>query len=140
MVGVSPPQDPIEGGNVNNSNENENPNKGETEDINNESQSEISIAAGNADDDDTPVGLIITFVLLSIMVCVMLTLFFRAKSKNNEAKQNPRSATAIVAPHGYDDDLNKVYDVSLDDEDSVDTEESDTFIAVEDGEGRLAGH
>lgn len=135
MVGASP-QDPIDGGNVNTGNENEN--EDETEDINSENDSEIPIGAANTDDDETPVGLIITFVLLSIMVCVMLTLFFRAKRRNNETKDIPRSTKALVAPHGYDVDLNKVYDVALDDVDSVDTEESDTFIFAEDVEGRLA--
>jgi hypothetical protein len=35
---------------------------------------------------------------------------------------------APVVPVGYDDEWNKVYDVALDDEGSVDTEESDGIV------------
>jgi len=135
------PQDPIDGGNSSGGSENENVNNGVTEDINREDEPEVFIGAASENDDDTPAGLIVLFVLISIIVCIMLTLFFRAKRKN-ETKNTPRSTEAMfkVAPHGYDDELNKVYDVSLDDEDSVDTEDSDvvTFVVEEDIEGRLA--
>jgi len=134
MIGANP-QDPIDGGNVNSGKDDEV--------INGESESEIFVGATNANDDGAPVGLIILFVLLSIFVCVMLTLFFRAKRKNETTGAGSRSSTEAmfkVTPEGYDDEFNKVYDVALDDEDSVNTEESDgvTFIVAEDSEGRLS--
>jgi hypothetical protein len=135
------PSYPIDGGNSIGERDNEDVNDGVTQDINRNDVSEIFVGAADDNDDDTPDGLIVLFFLLSIMVCFMMALFFRSKRKN-ETKSPPRSTEAMfkVAPHGYDDDLNKVYDVSLDDEDSVDTEESDVvaFIVAEDIEGRLA--
>lgn len=133
--------DPVGGGSSSGGSDDEDANNnGVTEDVNREDESEIFIGTANEHDDDTPVGLIVLFVLLSVFVCIMLTLFFRAKRKT-DTKDTPRSTEAMfkVAPLGYDDEMNKVYDVSLDDDASVDTEDSDvvTFIAAEDSNGRL---
>jgi len=94
---------------------------------NRENESEIFIGAANEDNDDAPVGLIVTMILISCIICIMLSLFYRAKATNQTSKEAPRSSEAMFkpTPDGYDDEMNKVYDVALDDEDSVDTEESD---------------
>merc|ERR1712194_25214 len=125
-----------DGGSVGSGNGN---NNNDASDSNIENESEIFIGSKNNDDDDddTPVGLILAMILMTCIIFIMISLFYRAKSKNQTLKKEaPKSseATSIPAPHGYDDDLNKVFDVALDDEDSVDTEESDgvTYFLEED--------
>ena len=77
-----------------------------------------------------------------------MALFCYAKRTNkNKNTQVPRAMDAMCkvvpdVPDGYDDELNKVYDVALDDEDSVDTEESDgiVYFVEEDIEQRTSSH
>ncbi|KAL3931564.1 MAG: hypothetical protein SGBAC_011247, partial [Bacillariaceae sp.] len=120
-------EDPIDGDGGDSTNE---------DDLSNEDNDEENTSnllfGGDIENTDVPVGLIVTLALGSIILCMLLALCCYSKRGGKKA-QNPRMVEAIckvapTVPDGYDDELNKVYDVALDDEDSVDTEESDGII------------
>mmetsp|Transcript_21512 Transcript_21512/g.53148 ORF Transcript_21512/g.53148 Transcript_21512/m.53148 type:complete len:578 (+) Transcript_21512:113-1846(+) len=117
-------QDPINGGDSNNGN-------GNNEDFEQESESNLMFGR-DIENTGVPVGLVVTIVLGSIILCMLLALCCYAK-RSEKKSQVPKTMEAMCkvapdVPDGYDDDLNKVYDVALDDEDSVDTEESDGIV------------
>lgn len=125
----------INGGSVGNGNGN---NINDAVGTNRENESEIFIGAANEDNDDAPVGMIVTLVLMSAILCVLLILFFLAK-RNRKDEGAPRSmdAKCQVLPGSQDDEMNKMYEAKLADDISVDTETSgEVVFAVTDIEQR----
>jgi len=91
----------------------------------------------NDDDDDAPVGMIVTLVLMSAILCVLLTLYFLAKrNKKDQGASRSIDAQCQVLPGSQDDDLDKMYEAKLADDISIDTETSEVVFAVEDIEQR----
>ncbi|CAJ1958178.1 unnamed protein product [Cylindrotheca closterium] len=117
----------------------------QAEDINNENGSNLHFGKVMKN-TGVPIGLLVSLVLASITLCLLLALFCYAK-RSGKTTQLPRTMEAMckiapVVPVGYDDEFNKVYDVALDDEESVETEESDGIIyfVEEDIEQKSTSH
>jgi len=107
----------------------EDSNNGDVGDTEREDESEVFIGSANGDDDNTPVGWIVTSVLMSAILCVLCALFICSK-RNKKDQPAPRSVDCKLIPASQDEELNKMYDAKLHaDEVSVDTDDESGEIA-----------
>jgi len=111
-----------------------------------EKDNESDLLFGRETENGVSAGLVVTLALGSIILCLLMILFcYAGRTKRKTHVPKPMDRMCKVAPDildGYDDEFNKVYDVALDDEDSVETEESDGIIyfVEEDIEQRSSSH
>eukprot|EP00980_Cylindrotheca_fusiformis_P029482 scaffold23480_cov106-Cylindrotheca_fusiformis.AAC.3 len=112
------------------------------DDENNADGGETNLLVGKEEEESNiPVGLVIALVLAFAIICVLLTLVCCARRRKEKEVQQTRAIDAMckVLPDKTDDKNEKIFDVELDDLDSVDTENSDGvtyYVEAEDVEQR----